>query len=127
MKLLTTAVVLIPLLLSGNSEAKDVKYVAGDDSIESEMCVSAATDSVNKFRRTVTLNLPMRSPIASMRLISNKLNCNGDNIETFAQLTQNDAVAQYLGRFKKGNVKIYDIARVNPNINLSGSVVISTD
>ncbi len=127
MKLLTTAVVLMPLLLSGNSEANDVKYVAADDSIESEMCLSAATDSVSQFRRTVTLNLPLRSPIASMRLISNRLNCNGDNVETFARLTQNDAVALYIGRFKKGSVEIYDIARVNPGINLSGSVLISTD
>lgn len=107
--------------------AKNLKYVAADDTMESEMCVSAATDSVNQFRRKVTLNIPTRSPIASMKLISNKLNCNGDNVETFAKLTQNEAVANYLGKFKRGSVKIYDIAKVNPDIKLSGSVMISTD
>ena len=89
------------------------EYTASDDSLESNLCVAAATDSkfamhnkIKKFRTTSFVS-------KNYDLIANHLVCNGMPITEFALEAGNSEVAEKLAKYEDSNtVKIRDIANV---------------
>lgn len=112
----------VSLLFSTQLFAADKQYVAADGSPETKLCVTAAAGTYNKFRRQLT-SYATYSPMASRyRFVANNIYCNGYNIAQFSEDAGNMKVANQLKKYRKHNIKIYDIAMVGgPN---SGSIII---
>lgn len=81
-------------------------YIAADDSKETVLCVSSATDSSLGFlRKQKHSGIPLRT-------VANKLYCNEQLVGDFAQQTGNNRVARLLQRLEiqKGHTEIKDVA-----------------
>ena len=79
-----------------------VRYVAADDSAESQLCVSAALDKHFRFENKVELSgIPYKTVAA-------KLECNGINVAQFSADAGNSKVAKKLERYSpiRGEVQI---------------------
>ncbi len=81
-------------------------YVAADPSMETALCISAATSDRLDFKQDLQLNR-MRPVVAA-----NKLLCNDLPVASFALQAGNTAVYQHLQKYVKGHVDIQDIAAV---------------
>ena len=80
-----------------------VRYVAADDSAESQLCVSAALDKHFRFENKVELSgIPYKTVAA-------KLECNGINVAQFSADAGNSKVAKKLERYSpiRGEVQIH--------------------
>lgn len=93
-------------VLSSAVLAAEPQYVAADNSIESALCVSAATANRFEFQQQLE-SLRVRPAVAA-----NKLMCNDLPVASFAQQAGNTVVYQQLKRYIKGQVDIQDIALV---------------
>ena len=98
-------------------------YKAADNSIESKMCVTAATASSLKMNNEVRHFRPSASSASighNYRLIANNLYCNGVDVAEFALQAGNESVANKLRNYRTKNVEIRDLAKAR-----HGSVTIT--
>lgn len=95
---------LIGLSVVTTSAFAGVKYVAADDSLETQLCVSAAMATPIQFYTAV------RDSGYSLRSVSNGVTCNSANIGEFAQSAGNDRNARTLLRVYngEGHVEVRD-------------------
>ncbi|WP_172449377.1 DUF3718 domain-containing protein [Bowmanella denitrificans] len=102
-KLMCATLLLGPTVVS----AKTI-YVAADDSLTSKLCVSAATDA------PVNFHLQQKQSGLKLRVISEKVSCNGSAIGDFAYQAGNLRVARQLNRLnpQATYTEIKDIAEV---------------
>jgi len=91
-------------VLSSSVYAAEPQYVAADESMETALCVSAATSDRFEFQQDLA-NSRVRSAVAA-----NKLVCNELPVASFAFQAGNTAVYQHLKKYVKGHVDIQDIA-----------------
>lgn len=97
--LFTTTTALLGLSAAASA---GVRYVAADDSAESQLCVSAAVDKHFRFENKVELSgIPYKTVAA-------KLDCNGVNVAQFSADAGNSKVAERLSRYSpmRGEVQI---------------------
>jgi len=87
--------------------AAESRYVAADQSMETALCLSAATASKSDFKQDLRFNR-LRPTVAA-----NKLLCNDLPVASFAFQAGNTAVYQHLKPYVKGHVDIQDIAAVS--------------
>lgn len=92
-----TGLTLSLIMISGVASA--ATYVVADDSYESRICVSAATDGFGTFKAW-----SVRSGIG-LKLIANKLSCNDVAVADFAADAGNQRVSDKLHRLE--NIKSY--------------------
>lgn len=95
---------LICVVLSTSVVAGESRYVAADQSMETALCVSAATANTAEFKQELKYNR-VRSAVAA-----NKLLCNDIPVASFAFSAGNTAVYQHLKQYVRGRVDIQDIA-----------------
>jgi hypothetical protein len=110
MGIVKTAVsaVVLSFSLVGVSVASE--YSAADNTIESDMCLAAATASKMKMHRKVAAFTPTVLTSKNYKLVANKLYCNGMNVTDFAKSAGNFAVAQKLETYRENYVQIQDLA-----------------
>jgi hypothetical protein len=125
MNMIKTKLLLVALALTtanlataGNSES----YVTQDESIESKICVAAATASKLHMNRVVKQIAPTKSMHSKYEMVANELSCNGMNIADFAAQAGNIKMANKLKSYRTKNVKIRDIAAT-----YSGSVTVTSE
>jgi len=103
---------------AGNSRT----YVANDDSIESKICVAAATGSKLNLNSKVKDLSTTKLMSTKYQIVANNLNCNGINIVHFAEMVGNIQIANKLKSYRIENVEIRDIAAIyNGNVAISDS------
>ncbi|MFQ3190987.1 MAG: hypothetical protein ACI89W_000262 [Gammaproteobacteria bacterium] len=103
---------------AGNSRT----YVANDDSIESKICVAAATGSKLHLNSKVKDLSTTKLMTTKYQIVANNLNCNGINIVDFAEMAGNIQIANKLKSYRIENVEIRDIAAIyNGNVAISDS------
>ena len=103
---------------AGNSRT----YVANDDSIESKICVAAATGSKLHLNSKVKDLSTTKLMSTKYQIVANNLNCNGINIVDFAEMAGNIQIANKLKSYRIENVEIRDIAAIyNGNVAISDS------
>lgn len=103
---------------AGNSRT----YVANDDSIESKICVAAATGSKLNLNSKVKDLSTTKLMSTKYQIVANNLNCNGINIVDFAEMAGNIQIANKLKSYRIENVEIRDIAAIyNGNVAISDS------
>lgn len=91
---------LIAGLITSSSFAQSPAVVAADASIESQLCVSAATNPSHVFKQDV------QQQRLQLSMLANKLQCNGQAVAQFARQFGNEQVAKQLGRYVQGHVDI---------------------
>jgi hypothetical protein len=97
-------------------------YFANDDSIESKICVAAATASKLRMNSQVRQISSSKLMSTKYQLVAKKLNCNGINVADFAELAGNTDIANRLKSYQNKSVKIRDIAAIyNGNVTISDS------
>ncbi len=102
------------------SAGDSLTYVASDNSIESKLCVAAATASKTRVNTIVKQVSSTKLTRKNYTLVANELSCNGINIADFAAQAGNIAVANKLKSYRTKNVEIRDIAST-----FTGSVSVS--
>nr|WP_297349216.1 DUF3718 domain-containing protein [uncultured Glaciecola sp.] len=103
---------------AGNSRL----YVANDNSIETRICVAAATGSKLRLKSQIDKISSSKLMSPKYRMVANQLNCNGINVADFATLAGNIEVANKLRSYRSNSVEIRDIAAVyNGNVTINGS------
>lgn len=106
-----TGLTVIALTFGLASAANAAQYTAADNSIESKMCVTAATASKMKMHNEIKDFSSSKLTSKSYRLVANKLYCNGINVAEFARQAGNEEIAQKLAKYRKNNVQIRDLAK----------------
>ena len=91
---------------AGNSKT----YAVQDNSIESKICVAAATASNARMNSIVKQMSSTKLMHTKYALIANELKCNGINVANFAAQAGNIEVANKLKSYRAKNVEILDIA-----------------
>lgn len=106
---------LIAGLISSSSFAQSPAVVAADASIESQLCVSAATNPSYVFKQDV------QQQRLQLSMLANKLQCNGQAVAQFARQFGNEQVAKQLGRYVQGHVDIEVITSTDSAVVVTGS------
>ncbi len=88
-----------------SAAAAETRYVPADQSMETALCISAATSDRFEFRQDLQFNR------VQDKVAANKLQCNDLPVTSFALQAGNTAVYQHLKKYVKGHVDIQDIAR----------------
>ena len=116
-KLLLIAVILTSanIAAAGTNKA----YVAQNDSIETKICVAAATGSKMQMNRVVNQLSSSKLINTKYELVANELSCNGVNVAEFAAQAGNYDVSKKLMSYRTKNVKVRDIASTSSS---NGSV-----
>ena len=109
-KLLLVAATLTTANLA--SAGNDQSFVATNNSIESKICMAAASASKMRMNSAVKQISPTKHMNTKYELVANKLQCNGINIADFAAKAGNIEVAKKLRSYRDTNVEIRDIASV---------------
>lgn len=99
-----TLTFILSCIFSTSILAAESSYVAADQSMETALCISAATSSGIDFKQDLRFNR-IRPAVAA-----NKLLCNDLPVASFALQAGNTAVYQQLKPHVKGHVDIQDIA-----------------
>jgi hypothetical protein len=116
--LLLAVLALTTANLANAGESKT--YVSQDNSIESNMCVAAATASKLRMNSVVKEVLSTKNMHAKYQLVANKISCNGINVADFAAQAGNIDIANKLKSYRTKNVEIRDIAATyNGNLTVS--------
>lgn len=115
MGIVTKGLTAIALTFGLASASNAATYQVADDSLESKLCVAAATDSKIALHKKVKDFRTVSSVSSNFRLLANELHCNGLSVAQFAEQAGNDVAA---GQFEKyestnRNVEIRDIAKVS--------------
>ncbi len=98
------------LSLAGLASA-NTKYFASDDSVESEICVAAATGNKQKMDAKLEASFSNQKLSKKYDLIANNLTCNDTPIVEFALEAGNYELASKLSKHADNNITIHDIAR----------------
>jgi hypothetical protein len=109
-KLLLVAATLTTANLA--SAGNDQSFVATNNSIESKICMAAASASKMRMNSAVKQISPTKHMNTKYELVANKLQCNGINVADFAAKAGNIEVAKKLRSYRDTNVEIRDIASV---------------
>jgi hypothetical protein len=124
MNITKTKLLLIALALTtANLASAGIKqtYVAQNDSIESKICVAAATGSKVRMNSAVKQLSSSQHMHTKYELVANKISCNGINVADFAAQAGNVEVANKLKSYRTKNVEIRDIAAIsNGRVSVSG-------
>ena len=119
-KLLLVAIALTTANLATAGIGKS--YVAQDNSIESKICVVAATGSKARLNSAVDQISSTKMMHQKYTLLANKLSCNGMNVADFAAEAGNVKVASMLKSYRTKNVKIRDLAAAyTGSVSVSGA------
>ncbi|MBV1911670.1 MAG: DUF3718 domain-containing protein [Kangiellaceae bacterium] len=78
-------------------------FIAGDDSVETRLCIAAAENKVMKFKNTARL---VSSSKSINRKIARKLKCNDQTIADFAYQYDAYRTVKYLDRYLDHDVQI---------------------
>jgi len=103
MKKLTKTLIGLTSLLALPTMAGQTTFEAGDNRIETQMCVAAAENKLGKYKRMVD-SFSSRKNIHS--IIANKLTCNSQPIANFAYSYNADKTAEFLSNFSKHRITI---------------------
>ncbi|WP_373318489.1 DUF3718 domain-containing protein [Alteromonas salexigens] len=81
------------------------EFIAGDASVETQVCIAAVTDDKLALRKSVK-QLPAarsvhRTEHFRMKSVANSLKCNGDYIANFASKYNASETYQYLNRYTR--------------------------
>lgn len=98
MMLATVATLAFPL------SAAQYVFVAGNDSLETKVCIAAAENNLTKYKKKVSLLSTKRTP--TYRLIANTLRCNDKNVANFASHYGANKTAAFIGRYTDHEVII---------------------
>ena len=101
MKLLTKAVLLSSVTLFAGAASASSKFVAGDASAETQMCLLAGEGSRIKFI------IAAKDNHFPMKLVAQKIKCNGERIASFAKANGNQSVYSTLSKYNVPHVDIY--------------------
>ncbi len=113
-KLLTPSLIVIASLTVANvANALEVKksYVLTDDSLETQLCHVAATQSTQRLNSKVNAAFPSRMLSKKYAFVANNFTCNGMSIAEFALQQGNYDVAKKLNSHINNNVTILDLAK----------------
>jgi hypothetical protein len=121
MATIKTALTIAALTLGISTAANATSYEAADDSLESQLCVAAATASKMSMHKEVSQFRPSVMTSTNYRLVANKVYCNGEKISDFAYNAGNMDVAAKLKSYSNRTVEIHDIADVRHGNVLVGS------
>jgi len=115
---LTLVALTFGMALSANAAT----YQAADDTLESKLCVTAATGSKLKMNKAIQQFRSGTNVTANYRIVANKLYCNGVDVAEFAATAGNYAVAEKLEGYRSSNVQIRDIANISHgSVHVGGS------
>jgi len=103
MKNLTKTLIGVTSLLALPAMAGQTSFDAGDDRIETQICIAAAENNLGKYKRTVE-KLSKRRNIHS--IVANKLSCNNESIADFAYTFNADKTANFLANYSKHKITI---------------------
>ncbi|MFT4655056.1 MAG: hypothetical protein ACJA0G_001031 [Kangiellaceae bacterium] len=109
-KLLLVVLTLTTANLATAGAVNSKTYEAQDNSIESKICVAAATASNARMNSTVKQMSSTKLMHTKYTLIANEIRCNGINVADFAAQAGNIEVAKKLKSYRTKNVEILDIA-----------------
>ncbi len=115
MRTVLIALSLIAGLSSSSSFATSPTIVAADHRIETQLCISAATQPSHVFKQDA------QQQRLQLAMLANKLQCNGLPVAQFARQWGNEQVAQQLGRYSTGHVEIEVISSTTPAVVVTGS------
>ena len=121
MGIVKTGLTLLVLGLGATGAAHAATYTAADDSMESQLCVAAATSSKLKMHQQVVSVRPSIMAAKNYKLIANKLYCNNINVVQFAINAGNEDVASKLNQYRAQYGEIRDITAT-----MSGTVHIGS-
>lgn len=101
-KSMVTLFSLLAVSVAGSASA-ETRFVAGDDSLETQLCVSAVTDSSIRFYVRV------QESGMNMRGVSRNITCNGENIGSFTRNAGHAGNAHQLLRHDPGYVEVKEV------------------
>jgi len=120
-KLLFAVVVLSAAVSASAGSANGKTYKAQDNSIETGICVAAASASIVGMNQAVDRILPSKFLRVKYEMVANKLKCNGINVIDFAAKAGNNKVATKLRSYRTKHIEVRDIAATSiAPLNLSG-------
>jgi len=120
MKLLTIALVSTLSLASIGANAATYKFVAGNDSPSTKLCIAAASDHLMQYRTQ------LRERNISNKFAANSITCNGQHIGEFAQQFDALRTAKLINRFSKNRGSITDIVTSKREEQSNDEVIIVT-
>ena len=107
MKLLTKAVLFTTVSLFAGAASAGTKLVAADANPETKMCLLAGEGSRIQFISTAKDNhFPLK-------LVAQKIRCNGERIASFAKSNGNKSVYSTLSKYGSPHVDIYRTSSVS--------------
>ena len=94
---------LVFTVMSLTTSAMAATYIAADKSPETQICVSSATDNRMRFENRV------ETSGFRMKVVADKLNCNGAPIQSFSALAGNTELSNWLShRYNRtGRIEIH--------------------
>lgn len=119
-KLLLIPIVAVAASLSFSANATTYKFVAANNDIGTQLCVTAANNRLYAYKRLAEMSRVKPTYIA------NKMTCNDQKVVAF--LTRYNALktAAFINRSSKHRVKIIDLAAGSAQPEKSDKVVIVT-
>ncbi|MGB3726125.1 MAG: DUF3718 domain-containing protein [Glaciecola sp.] len=111
-----TSIISVSSLFAAANASASTQYIASDNSVESQLCVAAASMDKNQLSSKLDDMLPGHHSSKHYRLIANKLVCNGIFVDEFAAQAGNYAIAEKIANYRDQQVIIRDIATVNSGI-----------
>ena len=109
MKTLAIALISGLALSSMAANAGQYQFVAGNNSLSTQLCVAAASNHLMQY------NNKAASSGYSKRHIAQTTTCNGINIGSFAEKYDAQRTAKQINRYRTGNIIITDYAGVTPS------------
>lgn len=114
------AVMAMTMGLGFSAVASATTYTPADNSIESELCATAATATKMQMHRQVAKFTTNIVTSKNYQIVADKLYCNGTNVVEFARQAGNDDVADKLESYRGNYVQIREIAeqRLNGSVRI---------
>lgn len=81
-------------------------FVAGDNSVETKICIAAVQNDVDNYKNTVKLIPVTRQRVNIHEIVANKLSCNDQDIFRFAQQFSANNTTAYISQFLDKRVLI---------------------
>ena len=103
MKNVKTLLIAIAATTALPLSAAQYVFVAGNDSLETKVCIAAAENDLGKYKkatRALSLNKSIHKTVA------NDLSCNDQSLVGFARRYNADKTAKFVGRYTKHDVII---------------------
>lgn len=95
-----SALIFIASTLTLAANASETKFVAGDKTLETQICVAAVQNNILKYRQSVRkISNFQPLPRHNHKIIANRLTCNDQNIASFARSFGAEDTARYISRY----------------------------